>query len=114
MSDDGAKKLILARRARFVAAAMLGAGAASCSNCAPEPCLSAAPITNPVPTPCLMPQEMPPDAGAGVDGGAPDAAVPDGGAPVPCLSVRPTPSARPPPPRPCLKPPRPKPCLSEL
>lgn len=124
MSDDSAKKTILSRRARFVAAAMMGAGAAGCSSCTPEPCLSATPITAPPPTPCLSvsplpclaPPAMPPDAGDSTGGQAPDAGT-DAGArpppppppPRPCLSVL-SPKVKPPP-QPCLQPPRPKPCL---
>ena len=42
MADEAAKRIILARRRRFVAAALAGVGAAGCGrNCAdPEPCLS--------------------------------------------------------------------------
>lgn len=44
MKDDEAKKIILARRARFIAAAMVGAGAAAgCDRCNPLVCLEPAP-----------------------------------------------------------------------
>jgi hypothetical protein len=118
MSDESAKKTILSRRARFVAAAMMGAGAASCSTCTPEPCLSAAPITDTAPVPCLSaapsvclsPTAMPSDTGATTGRDPPDAG-PDAAAPppMPCLSMVP-PKVKPPP-RPCLKPAQPKPCL---
>ncbi len=43
MSDDDAKRAVLARRARFVAAAMAGIASASCDSCA-QPGLSATPV----------------------------------------------------------------------
>jgi hypothetical protein len=97
MNDDS-KKLVLARRARFIAAAMAGvAGVAAADACAPaEPCLST--YANPgeggveadaqaclsvigdsgndaTPQPCLDP--LPPDAGDGGDAGDEDGG--DGG-----------------------------------
>lgn len=132
MNDDDAKKAILARRARFIAAAVMSAGiGASCDKDPhPQPCLSVA-ITDagadPRPTVCLSPPPTPclsvaiePDAGAAIeDGGPSDAGPSDAGPndagsrdagprPVPCLSKRPPP---PPPPVPCLSPARPKVCL---
>ncbi len=95
MSDDDAKKIILARRARFVAAAVASVGIA-CGKTeagpAPMPCLSVtipsdgeAPASDPgpPPMPCLSP--LPADAAAfdpPSDAGA-DATIP-----VPCLSIR--------------------------
>jgi hypothetical protein len=87
MSDE-AKRRILARRARFVAAAMTGA-AVACGKEKAEP-----------PQPCLSVVYVPPDAGA--EAAAPPApcltvappspAVPDAGAhPRPCLSIAPIP-----------------------
>jgi hypothetical protein len=104
MSDDDAKKIILARRARFVAAAVASVGIACgktesgppmpCLSIAvpndaeppPQPCLSVPlpPDAGPPPMPCLSP--MPADASAfdpPADAGA-DATIP-----VPCLSIRP-------------------------
>jgi hypothetical protein len=119
MNDDDAKKAILARRARFIAAAMVGAGiSVSCSNkdSPPQVCLSVAidqdagpppgpsVCLSPIPSPCLSvapPQPEAPDAGATIrDAGAP---------PRPCLSQRPP--SKPPKPQPCLSPPPPKVCL---
>jgi hypothetical protein len=90
MGDDDAKRIILMRRARFVAAALAGLNAAMCGGetdgpspgqpvavddgGTPQPCLS--PIVPPdaggsdadaAPQPCLSP--LPPDAGDGGDGG---------------------------------------------
>lgn len=72
MSDD-AKKLILARRARFVAAAVASVGIACGKEKAtpptpPEPCLSPTVAIEadagapPTPTPCLSVAYPPPDA----------------------------------------------------
>jgi hypothetical protein len=80
MSDD-AKKIVLARRARFVAAAIASVGIA----CGKEPV--------PPPQPCLSPIYVPPEERPGYEGGAPaddagapgatpaDAAPPDAGPP---------------------------------
>jgi hypothetical protein len=130
MADDEIKKLILARRAQFIAAAVAGFVA-----CEPGP--EAQP-----PNVCLSIAVPPPDDGSVgptiVDAGVsidPDAAwandatvatEPDSDAPpqpclappMPCLSVVPPPprqlDAGGPPPRPCLspKPPRPPPTAS--
>lgn len=78
--DEGAKKIVLARRARFIAAAVAGLGLA-CGKEKAAPCLSiAAPQQDaapfPEPTACLsapIPQEP----------SAPDAE------PRPCLSIAP-------------------------
>jgi hypothetical protein len=72
---DDARKRILERRARFVAAAIATLGS-SCSR--PQPCLSAVPL-----------QEH--------DAATPTKAAesPDAGAPVPCLEIEPPPSAAP-------------------
>lgn len=105
MNDDS-KKMILARRARFVAAALAGVGVACGKEQAqPQPCLSqvyVAPDAEPMP--CLSPPVyVPPDAEATKDdaGGPVDAgsAEPDAARPMPCLSPRPNPTQ---PPRPCL------------
>ena len=81
MGDDDSKRLILSRRARFVAAALASVSAvAQAGACTPSPCLE------PVPTPV-------PDAGAARDAGndadttgtMPD----DSGVPQPCLSTVP-------------------------
>lgn len=80
MSDE-ARRLILARRARFVAAAMVAAGATAgldaCSNA--QPCLSLAPAdTGPyeppdaAPQACLSPRYEP-DAAGDAAGDASDA-----------------------------------------
>ena len=89
MPNDETKRLILARRARFVAAAVAGIAAAcgSADDSKPTPCLE--PIIRPdastdgatdaEPQPCLSP--LPPDASDD-----PDA---DAGVPQPCLKVAP-------------------------
>lgn len=81
MSDDRARKAILARRARFIAAAAFGAGLVGCDGgkTGPSVCLShpvledaAAPpaeptapqTAEPVPMPCLAQRPRPVDAGA--------------------------------------------------
>jgi len=104
MNDDS-KKLILARRARFVAAALAGVGVACGKEPAqPQPCLSPVYVAPPdaEPMPCLSPPVyVPPDADTTTteasDAGA--GAEPDAAKPMPCLSPRPNPT---PPPRPCL------------
>jgi hypothetical protein len=115
MTDENARKAILARRARFIAAATLSAGMVSCGDVANSPtvCLSIAmpPPTDTPPGPCLSVAPTPPTPPDGTgtsatDGGAPGA--PDAGAgPQPCLKVRPPPP--PPPPQVCLSPRRPPP-----
>jgi hypothetical protein len=109
---DGARRAILARRAKFVAVALTGAGI-SVGACDPQPhvCLKVAPT--PVPTVPLDAGAEPPDAGSGeddVDAGnqASDAAVP-----MPCLAP-PKPQvclefAEPPKPPPANPQPKPKP-----
>jgi hypothetical protein len=79
MGDDDAKRMILARRARFVAAALASmAAVAHAGACNPSPCLE------PVPSPT-------PDAGR--DAATKDATttttIDDGGEPQPCLSTVP-------------------------
>jgi hypothetical protein len=82
MGDERAKSLILARRARFVAAALASVAAvAQAGACNPSPCLE------PVPTPL-------PDAGPVRDGAAKDSETPSpdedsGGIPQPCLTTIP-------------------------
>lgn len=118
MSDDETRKLILARRAKFVAAAIASVGIACGKTTEPVPCLSPPPqdpdasVTSP--QPCLsvaIPVDpVPPDAGNNIQ------VDPDAGpAPAPCLSPMPA-DAGAPVPRPCLKvaqpKPPPQPCLS--
>src|SRR5438132_536450 len=110
MSDD-ARKLILQRRAKFVAAAVasVGIGAASCEKEGPPPnvCLSQAPT-----------QVDSGATGSESDTGASTTATDTGQPPMPCLSVAypdpppddpANPSDAGPPPQPCLAPP-PQPC----
>lgn len=108
MADD-AKRIVLARRASFVAAAVASAGLIHCDACKPpRPCLSVVytPPEGGVPQPCLSVLPYPEDAAtaaateagiedggrdSGNDGGkgrAPGDATkrPDGGAPKVCLS----------------------------
>ena len=91
--NDDAKRLILARRARFVAAALAGVAVAcggSTEEGEPRVCLRIAPDAGPrdaaadaEPQPCLEPTL--PDAGSD---GSTDAG-PDTGVPQPCLSQLP-------------------------
>lgn len=78
--DDAVKKAILARRARFIAAAVASVGIAcgktTKEDAPPVPCLSVPLDYDAQPLPCLTPTVA--------DAGAPAA---DAGAPVPCLSV---------------------------
>ena len=90
MSDD-AKKAILARRAKFIAAAVASVGIA-CGKTpmsSPEPCLSIAVDHDAAPMPCLSMPLRPPDAGATApaDAGS-DAEAGPKPIPMPCLSVR--------------------------
>jgi hypothetical protein len=84
MGDEEAKRFILARRARFVAAALAGLNAAMCGGQtdSPSACLSIA-LEAGAPQPCLT-QILPSDAGAS-DAGASDADA----APQPCLAPLP-------------------------
>jgi len=110
MVDDAARKKILGRRARFVAAAMVGIGVASCEKQSePQVCLKVAPTNTAPPEPCLsQPQQFPDaadqaDASAPEDTGAadtskpdtskPDTAKPDTSKPTPhpCLKIAPHP-----------------------
>jgi hypothetical protein len=64
--DDEAKRIILARRARFIAAAVtIHAGVAACGKTdeTAQPCLSVAPADGSAPQPCLSVAEPPRDAG---------------------------------------------------
>lgn len=124
-----ARRAVLARRTRFVAAALAGVSVAACGKSSgPDVCLKVSPApTETAPQPCLNVVSTPPidpdaaapmdaDGGASTfDAGAPDAnaavapAKKDAGAtpppptvPTVCLRVAP------PPPRPCLTPVRPK------
>jgi hypothetical protein len=78
MGDDEAKRIILMRRARFVAAALAGLNAAMCGGQtdSPSACLSVAADDGGTPQPCLTPSVQPPDASTS------DADA----APQPCLS----------------------------
>jgi hypothetical protein len=107
VSDDP-KKMILARRARFIAAAVASVGVAcGKTDTPPMVCLEPMIVPDagppPTPTPCLSVAPpvtaTPPDAGESYT--VAPSAVPDGG-PQPCL--RPGP---PPKPTPCLAPPLP-------
>ena len=106
MTDDGAKRAILARRARFIAAAVTGAGLSlgACREAGPEVCLSAVPVDEKnkgTGTP-------PADAGA-VDSGA-DTGEGWDAPPMPCLSPAVCLSESPMPTKPtvCLKPAMPR------
>ena len=105
MSDD-AKKIILARRARFLAAAVVGLAADGCGKTAvtlDAGTDSAAADAAPAPE---GPLAVPPT----YDPNKPFATPPPEPEPHPCLSVAfPNDAAAP---RPCLKPPAPHPCLS--
>lgn len=84
MGNDDAKRLILARRAKFVAAAIAGMAVACGGSADPEPCLS----------PVLQPRDAGPDADADtqpqpcLDVSAPEDAGKDA-EPQPCLSPLP-------------------------
>jgi hypothetical protein len=81
MGDEETKRLILSRRARFVAAALASVAAVAQANaCSPQPCLE------PVPTP--VPDAGDVHDGAGADSEARSALV-DSGTPQPCLSTVP-------------------------
>lgn len=113
--QDEARRLVLARRARFVAAALAGASIACGKETAqpPLPCLSIASPVDASPRPCLEVEAPPADAAdggapspddAGGAGGAGDAGVParaDAGVHAPG-PIAPQPGPRPPP-RPCLR-----------
>lgn len=148
MSDDGKnpgdgdedreeqdREAILARRARFVATALIGISVLP--GCDPfarsQPCLSIEPVRSgepdagqdPPPMPCLSPVPNPPPS-------ASSAAPPPSGSPQPCLEIAPQPPPTasnsaggpadagppPPPPQPCLSvvrpPPPPQPCLTPV
>jgi hypothetical protein len=77
--DDGAKKIILARRARFVAAAVAGLGIACGKEVASRPCLSVAYVPDGG-GPSAAP-EPPAEAGAAADAPSASASASDGGAP---------------------------------
>ena len=86
MGDEEAKRIIFARRARFVAAAVAGLNLAMCggkSEDNPQPCLSVInePADSGNPQPCLSQVRDPVDAAA-------DAADADA-EPQPCLSPPP-------------------------
>ncbi len=81
MADEESKRIILARRAKFVAAALAGLNAAMCGGetSEPQPCLSIAQEDGGSPQPCLSPA---------FDASRPDAADADA-EPQPCLSPPP-------------------------
>lgn len=127
MTDDPKKKndarsVILARRARFVAAAMASISiACGKDDKKPEPCLSAVAIDASVEPNALADAIAPIDAGADPVDASTDAtstadaspvdaglARPNDAGPRPCLEVTPRPCLSVTP-RPCLTPPRP--CL---
>ncbi|MBX3188524.1 MAG: hypothetical protein KF819_16025 [Labilithrix sp.] len=87
MSDDDrresdAKRAILARRARFVAAAMASVGVACGKSATPQPCLEPTMVEDAAPPlPCLSPPPTPETPVT--DAEASDAQAP----PRPCLSV---------------------------
>jgi hypothetical protein len=127
--EDEDRAAILARRAKFVATALVGLTGLTACDPRPQPCLEPVPLppptspADPPPMPCLTPMRVedpadagaPPaasDAGAPPDGGAADAGAGDAGprdagpqdagpdaAPAPCLRYAP-----PPKPLPCLTP----------
>lgn len=93
MSDDDAKSRILARRAKFVAAAVASLGTATaCDRCGDHPMAQ----------PCLAVPLLVHEAGATIEDDAapprPCLEVPraplDGGRPRPCLSIARPPTAR--------------------
>jgi hypothetical protein len=131
MAADDDKKMILARRAKFVAAALAGVSLAGVSVACgkeptqpPQPCLSqpmdqrdAEPV--PPPQPCLSPMPYNEDAGPSpIDAGAPA----DAGGGATTRSLLGDAGTAPPKPTPCLAPPLPtntgttkpppRPCLS--
>ena len=91
MGDKEAKRIILARRARFVAAALAGLNAAMCggktdggsdAGTNPQPCLRPPGVEDGGPRPCLTPPlpDAARDAAADADGDA---------SPLPCLAPPP-------------------------
>lgn len=123
--DDDAidREAILARRARFVATALVGITVLPACDPTPHPCLNIAPAPTASSTS--------PSASAAASASAPDAGNDDAGAPQPCLEIAPPPPSAsasssassgasetptPPKPQPCLSvirdPSRPAPCLS--
>lgn len=86
---DDARKIILARRARFVAAAMAGLGVACGKTTRPEPCLSEPAMQDDAsPQPCLSVTILK-DAGAPAVDASAIGPMDAGAEPMPCLSVRP-------------------------
>jgi hypothetical protein len=92
MGDEEAKRIIFARRARFVAAALAGLNLAMCGGKSeegnPQPCLSVLPDEAGNPQPCLTQRHDPEDAAldAADAADAPDDADAE---PQPCLSPLP-------------------------
>lgn len=79
MGDEESKRLILARRSRFVAAALASVAAvAQGSACSPQPCLEPAPPADAGGT------SIKDDSGTSKDGGV---TISDSGEPQPCLSI---------------------------
>lgn len=78
--DDEARRIILARRARFVAAALAGAGIASAScESSPQPCLEPGAPGGQYNAEPAAAGEAPSDAGT-------DVQIPDAALPLPCLT----------------------------
>lgn len=105
MGDDRARRLILGRRARFIASTLASVAATAATGVAIDACggevdpdpteqADAGSYDGATPQPCLTPA-MNDDAGAGVDG-----------SPQPCLKVAPD-AGKDAGPRPCLVPPLP-------
>jgi hypothetical protein len=93
--DDSARKQILARRARFMAAALASVGGAVASCEKPAACLEAVPVNEARPRP-LTPAIESASADAGSASVTPIDALDAGPPPMPCLSPMPPPHA-------CLK-----------
>lgn len=115
---DDARSLILARRARFVAAAMASISIACGKESKnPEPCLSVIEVDSGSTEPASVDASTANDAG-GESNGTVDASTPDAASPAADSGAPPKPDAGPSPqpclrapPRPCLKVAPPRPCL---
>ncbi len=112
MSDD-ARKAILSRRARFVAAALTAVGTSAMDGCKPQPCLEPTPVDAEM-------RAAPADAGTAPVDKKSDAAEETMAPPEPCLKIA-MPQDAGPPPMPCLSValppdggPVPMPCLSPM
>jgi len=109
---DAARRTVLARRARFVAAAVASVGlACGKTDAIPQPCLEPVPADAAAPMPCLtvtMTADTPPPPRPADAGEAPTPSPP-----MPCLSVAmdaggAAPAPTKPAPRPCLSIPAPR------